>query len=86
MIKMNSREKALYEVQIAGFALDEANLFLDTHPQDPEALAAMREYQRQYREAVAVYENQFGPLTASSSYTDECWAWIKNPWPWDMED
>ncbi len=86
MMKMNSREKALYDVQATGFAVYDANLFLNTHPDDCEALAAMEEYQNKYAEARAHYEENYGPLTAPASCTDEYWAWVKGPWPWQMED
>ena len=50
MMKMNQREQALYNVQVAGFAVYDANLFLDTHPHDADALAAMTEYRHKYDE------------------------------------
>ena len=34
---MTEREKALMRVQTFSFALNEANLFLDTHPKSREA-------------------------------------------------
>ena len=85
MMKMNQREQALYNVQVAGFAVYDANLFLDTHPHDADALAAMTEYRHKYDEARAYFEDNYGPLTAAESCTDEYWAWIKGPWPWEME-
>ena len=41
---MNERERALRNVQITTFALVEANLFLDSHPEDPAAIEYFQKY------------------------------------------
>lgn len=45
------------------FALVEANLFLDSHPDDQEALKYYSKYAGLLQEAKAAYEKQFGSLT-----------------------
>ena len=75
----------LYKIQIYGFVLDEARLFLDTHPDNATALEYYRKYSELYRDAVGEYESSCGPLTANSkSSTDgESWRWIEGGWPWN---
>lgn len=48
------------------FALVEANLFLDSHPDDQEALKYYSKYAGLLQEAKAAYEKQFGSLTRLS--------------------
>lgn len=84
---MNERNCSLLSrVNETGFVLYEAFLYLDTHPCDSAALRFCRNAQKAYCEAVAEYEAECGPLSASRSDTDEGWAWGKTPWPWEMED
>ena len=70
----------LYEL---GFALDEIILFLDTHPDDVEALADYREISRRYAEAVKEYEKTCAPLTADCVNSSKYWLWVNSPWPWE---
>jgi len=81
-----NKEQALKQVQIYSFALYDTGLFLDTHPTNQTALAFYEENQKKYVEAVAFYEEKFGPLTMSGTDTEKGWAWADTPWPWEMED
>lgn len=85
MTRMNQRTEALYKVQTAAFALYDTALFLDTHPQDAEALAAFAEYKKNYEAAKAFYQDHYGPLSFPDSETGDCWEWYKGPWPWETE-
>ena len=51
------------QVMLYGFACVDASLYLDTHPDDAEALAYFKEHDRIYREAVEEYSRNYGPLT-----------------------
>lgn len=81
-----NRETAMRRVQMLSFALYDTILFLDSHPTNKAALAFFAETQKQYVEAVATYEEEFGPLTAGDTDTEYGWAWVETPWPWEMED
>ena len=85
-MQLNQREQLLWQVQVAGFAVDETRLYLDTHCDDPEALVEMARYQEMLRRATAEYENRYGPLTAQTPER-ECskWQWVSCPWPWEWE-
>ena len=73
----------LYAVQMYGFVLYEAQLFLDTHPNDTTALEYYRKYSQLYREAVEAYESACGPLSSKSDYAvGNTWRWIDGGWPW----
>ena len=81
-----NREQAMRQVQMYSFALYDTALFLDTHPTNQAALAFYEENQKKYVEAVAYYEEEFGPLTMYGTDTEKGWAWVETPWPWEMED
>lgn len=72
----------LQQVYETGFAVDDAVLFLDTHPSDPNAMRYYCQAQAANDEAVRAYEQVYGPLSAER-VTSEQWDWIKDPWPWE---
>ena len=73
----------LRDIQVYGCAAVEANLFLDTHPADKEAIACHAKYQHMLEEATAAYEEKYGPLTPGGASDCDCWSWIEGPWPWE---
>lgn len=81
---MNQKDM-LRKVQEADFVLYDLNLFLDTHPDNQAALDFFSQYQKEYTEAVALYEMNFGPLVSYDTDTRQGWTWVQGPWPWEME-
>ena len=73
---MSEREQLLKKLSAYAFAAYDWNLYLDTHPNDTDAIAMFRKMAEEFR-------SKFGPLTASESTNTERWDWIDNPWPWD---
>lgn len=83
---MNAEQgRLMRQIYEAGFAIDEAVLYLDTHPCDEEALAYYEAYRKLYAKLVKDYTIQFGPLTADQVAVTNQWTWAKTPWPWEME-
>ncbi len=87
-----SRQNALREVQIASFSAIETALYLDTHPYDGEAMAALKKYCAAREAATAAYESEFGPITvcACSTAVEEgsrpYFKWALSPMPWEIEE
>ncbi len=81
---MQNREKLLKSVQQYSFAMLEAALFLDTHPDCADALAYYNKYKKLWQEAKAEYESKYGPLTVASDANNSRWQWSKGPWPWEL--
>ena len=77
---MSTREKLLRNLSSVQFALWELHLYLDTHPNDLEAIALHEKYEVKYMKLKKDYEEKFGPLTPT---VGEGVDWLKNPWPWD---
>ncbi len=83
---MNNRQMLLKRVQVCDFVLLETNEFLDTHPDNAEALRYFKKYQDMRKDAVKEYEEKYGPLTAAGycGYTNR-FTYVDNPWPWEVE-
>ena len=66
------------------FALDDVQLYLDTHSDCQEALAYYQNMKKARETAVKAYECQFGPLTKDVVKDDaDYWTWVNDPWPWE---
>jgi len=83
---MNPEERKLMKrIQMLGFALYDTQLYLNTHPDDPNALNYFRKTQRLYNMAVDEYSQKFGPLNIATANIKNKWTWIDKPWPWQVE-
>lgn len=78
-----SRSRLLRQIMEYDFVQFELNLYLDTHPEDMRALRMHRKAADMAAELRAVYETNFGPITAAQNLSEERWQWIESPWPWD---
>lgn len=78
---MNDREMLMRRLSALRFVAWELHLYLDTHPEDDEALRKMQEYEHKANEVQREYEENYGPISASAD-TDR-WSWINDPWPWE---
>ena len=79
---MDNKE-LLHNVQDAGFAVVEANLYLDAYPECEQALEYYNQKVNEYENTVKEYEEHCGPLTAKANKGGK-WHWIYTPWPWEM--
>ena len=76
-----SRDDLLERIHALSFAMTEAQLFLDTHPDCRDALTYFKEIREQLDTAMTEYQNKYGPLFADMVVGDK-WTWIDGPWPW----
>ena len=75
------KETLLKNIMSLDFSINDLSLYLDTHPDDRNALDKHSEYVKKYNELVSIYESKFGPLTL---YTEQnTWEWIDGLWPWE---
>lgn len=79
---MSERSDLLRNVQTAEFALVEAGLFLDTHPDDRNALEYYQTFQKKHEKAVQDYVAAYGPLMAMQ-HEGSRWKWVDGPAPWE---
>ena len=77
----DNRAAMMRRLQELAFALQESALFLDTHPEDREALAFHNEKLACHRELKQRYAALFGPLCPYTA-DQPTWRWAEGPWPW----
>lgn len=83
---MNEQKKLMRMIQNYSFVVTEAVLYLDTHPHCRAALRYYEKYRRLREEAICQYEAKFGPLTMYSGEHGDEWKWVKEPWPWEIQN
>lgn len=77
------RDELLKRLTELDFLAVDLALYLNTHPENIEAI-------NKYNDIVATasvvrekYESLFGPLCSfRSGSNSQKWSWIDNPWPW----
>ncbi|MDO4555063.1 MAG: spore coat protein CotJB [Lachnospiraceae bacterium] len=79
------KKKLLYYINAVSFAVDDSKLFLDTHPDNKEALEYFDNYNKARNRALNEYAACFGPLTIATAVCDRSYEWANQPWPWEME-
>ena len=75
---------ALVELMAIDFALQELGLYLNTHPGDQEVLQLFWSYAQLAKEGRERYQEQYGPLTQTDLTPEQGYAWLNDPWPWDV--
>ena len=72
------------------FVVDDLRLYLDTHPQDGQALDMLKKGLRQRGQLLEEFARKFFPLTMDCmagcdqmSKSTECYCWQAGPMPWE---
>ena len=76
------REDMLTDISALDFMLTDLNLYLDTHPDDTNALMLFNNIMNQTNMYKSQFVSKFGPLKRGST-SNNTWNWIDNPWPWE---
>ncbi|SFI99754.1 spore coat protein CotJB [Thermoflavimicrobium dichotomicum] len=80
-----AQAEMLRNLQEIDFVLIELNLYLDTHPNDPQALEQYNYYARKRNKLRYQYETKYGPLTHfGHSFNQYPCGWSEGPWPWEI--
>lgn len=82
---MTERSALLKEIQAEDFAVYEAALYLDGHPQCRKALEYYCIHKKEAKALRDRYESLFGPLCHYGNADGNCWRWVSSPWPWEKE-
>lgn len=80
-----TKNELLKKVQMYSFLVDEARLFLDTHPTSKEAIAYFNKNLERQKQAEKNYTRLYGPINDTQFSNEEKWEWVNGPWPWEME-
>lgn len=77
------REELLCWIDAISLAVYDTVLYLDTHPDDTEALEYFHDMSNLRQQLVKEYSEMFGPLTIGSVSSTDRWTWVDHPWPWE---
>lgn len=80
---MNERTMMLKKIQAYCFAAYDWNLYLDTHPDDKNAIKMYHKMTERAETLKAEFQSKYGPLSANSSKNMDRWDWLDDPWPWE---
>ena len=81
-----SKMEMLKALTALDFMAVDLQLFLDTHPNDKEALEKYNEVIKEGDMLRSQYEKQYGSLFSFRSYNhSNKFNWVDNPWPWKKE-
>ena len=80
-----SRDELLQKISALDFYIIDMNLYLNTHPNDNEAIMMYNYCVKQVKELREEYNRLYGMLLAGSSVSRQPWQWIENPWPWQKD-
>lgn len=79
------RESILRKLSALDFMTVDLQLFLDTHPNDNDAINIYNKICHEADKVRMEYENNYGPLCSYRSVSADGWKWIDNPWPWESQ-
>ena len=77
------REVLLLEVQKYAFAMNDLNLYLNTHHSDGVAMNLFVSYRNMYQSKLDEYQKKYGLICLNDVNVDTYWQWNKGPWPWE---
>lgn len=72
------------ELQALHFAVNELALYLDTHPEDEEALQLYRQYQKMLHNGSMEFSRDHTPMNHSTPVEHKRYTWMDEPWPWEI--
>ena len=79
-----NRDELLRRLSALDFYAIDLHLYLNTHPDDREAIMKYNAMIKEARALRQEFEEQFGMLSAHNT-SKVPWQWIDNPWPWQYE-
>ncbi|MCM1530195.1 MAG: spore coat protein CotJB [Alistipes sp.] len=80
----DTRKALMHKLQQYDFMLKELQLYLDTHPNCANGLAAFEKYTRLRNDAAAEYNARFSPVTVDANPNLQHWQWVDEPFPWEV--
>ncbi|MGQ3482019.1 spore coat protein CotJB [Paenibacillus sp. TY11] len=75
----------LEKLQAVDFVLVELNLYLNTHPDDLQAIEQFNKLTQERTAIANEYQLLYGPLqNFGRAYSKYPWEWSEAPWPWQV--
>ncbi|OPJ58061.1 spore coat protein CotJB [Clostridium oryzae] len=83
MDKDMNKMDLLKQIMVTDFMIVDYQLYLDTHPDDQEAITRYNSLAAQSSSLKTVYNKHYGMLSQGKSESSYPWQWINQPWPWE---
>lgn len=80
-----NRMELLKQITAVDFMIEDLHLYLNTHPEDQNAIVKYNTFVMQSQALKQQYQNFFGMLSEHNSFSHSPWQWINEPWPWKYE-
>jgi spore coat protein JB len=80
---MNNKEQMLNDIGVVGFILIDLGLYLDTHPDDRNAIEYFNHYSRIKNQMTRDFSMKYYPLTMELAESGREWRWGAAPMPWE---
>ncbi len=80
---MACKEQMLNDIGTVSFCMVELMLYLDTHPNDRNAMEYFNHYAHIKDQLSREFSREFFPLTAKDSDCNKEWRWGMAPLPWE---
>lgn len=80
---MGNRDQLLKDIGIVDFTLIELNLYLDTHPNDRNAMEYFNHYNKIRTQLTREFSRDYFPLNIYLSDGTKEWKWSMAPLPWE---
>ncbi len=84
---MPEQTQMLMQMMALQFTAIDLNLYLDTHPEDQRALMDYNAIVQELAIIKDQYSRRFGPPISnfgSAPPSQYPWAWVNEPWPWEV--
>ena len=88
----NTVTAKLKQIQKVGFFCDDLRLYLDTHPEDQQALSMFKDILKQKKTLMKKFALAHYPLTVDciadiyvENPASDCYCWKEGPIPWERE-
>lgn len=65
------------------FAVDDLQLYLDTHEDDREVFKMFQYFQAEAMACREEYVKKYGPINRENLQESSEYSWLKGPWPWE---
>lgn len=72
-------------LRMVKFAIIETGLYLDAYPHCQKALQYYHKLIKEKEILAELVNKKCGPMTIFDNSSEDHWAWVKGPWPWEPE-
>ncbi len=83
-IRMDQK-RCMQNIYELGFVITESILYLDTHPDDTEAIEYYSQMRDEFLKMMDYYAENFGPLNYFNIQSKNYWTWVSTPMPWEVQ-